>query len=54
MTMRYVCAFGIFFGMIATIITAMNHQLGWTVLGVICVGYNIRNFLSTIAENTEE
>lgn len=33
-------------GVPATMIVAMNHQLGWTLLGVVSVGLNIFNYLN--------
>lgn len=33
-------------GIPCTIICAMNHELGWTVVGVVSVGLNIFNYLN--------
>lgn len=44
-TMKQVYAFGIFFAFVGTVICAMNHDLKFVILGAVCFGLNLYNYL---------
>jgi hypothetical protein len=37
-------------GGLATLPLAARHELGWTILGVICVGCNLYSYLNNLGE----
>lgn len=45
---------GTILGAFATMVTAAEHELGWTVLGAICVGCNWYNYLRASDEKEGE